>query len=144
MSDENTDVKKNASQDDEPELPMPWQQVQSAIWLIGLAILFWQDWFWPGILVLSAISGLTQALMWWVIKRRTEQRQATQRRTDWLPSKCPPLRRAAQRGDGAVDRRRQRQLPVLQCASEAGVTQPARIEWPPAHPQQSLATYPKS
>ncbi len=89
MSDENTDVKKNATQDDEPELPMPWQQVQSAIWLIGLAILFWQDWFWPGILVLSAISGLTHALMWWVIKRQAEQRQATQRRTDWLPSKCP-------------------------------------------------------
>ncbi len=31
----------------EPELPLPWKQVQSAIWLIGLAILFWQGWIWP-------------------------------------------------------------------------------------------------
>lgn len=74
---------------EEPELPLPWQQIQSAIWLIGLAILFWKGWFWPGILVLTAISGVSQALMQWYIQRQREQREAAQRRTDWLPSKCP-------------------------------------------------------
>jgi len=39
----------------------PWQTVQLAIWLFGLAILFSFDWIWPGILVLVAISALTQA-----------------------------------------------------------------------------------
>jgi len=48
---------------EEKELPGPWRQIQSAIWLIGLAILAWQGWWWPGILVLVAISGLTQALI---------------------------------------------------------------------------------
>lgn len=78
-----------AHEDDEPELPMPWKQVQAAIWLIGLAYLFWKGPFFPGILVLVAISGVTQALMQVVVKRQAEQRQQSQRRTDWLPAKCP-------------------------------------------------------
>ena len=48
-------------EDEEPELPFTWKQIQSAIWLIGLAVLFYTDKFWPGILVLVAISGLFQA-----------------------------------------------------------------------------------
>ena len=89
MSDESTEAKKQEKQGEEPELPLPWKQIQSAIWLIGLAILFWQGWIWPGILVLVAISGVSQALMQWYLTRQEEQRQATERRTDWLPSKCP-------------------------------------------------------
>ncbi|HRI57134.1 MAG TPA: hypothetical protein PK170_08570 [Anaerolineae bacterium] len=88
MSEEHTKAKRQ-TEDEEPELPLPWKQIQSAIWLIGLAILFWKGWFWPGILVLTAISGVSQALMQWTIQRQAEQRQATQRRADWLPSKCP-------------------------------------------------------
>jgi cytochrome c biogenesis protein ResB len=48
---------------EEPNLPGLYAAVQSAIWLIGLAILFWSDWWFPGILVLVAISGITQALL---------------------------------------------------------------------------------
>lgn len=80
----------------EPELPTPWKQIQAAIWLIGLAILFWQGWWWPGILVLVAISGVTQAVLQTYVKRQQEQQQAElerqqreQRRSDWLPAKCP-------------------------------------------------------
>ena len=47
----------------EKKLRGPWQSVQTAIWLIGLAILAWQDWWWPGILVLIAISILSQAMI---------------------------------------------------------------------------------
>jgi cytochrome c biogenesis protein ResB len=49
--------------DEEPNLPGLYAAVQSAIWLIGLAILFWTGWWFPGILVLVAISGITQALL---------------------------------------------------------------------------------
>ena len=87
MSENNTKAQDTSAE--EPELPLPWKQIQSAIWLIGLAILFWQGWIWPGILALIAISGVSQALMQWYIKRQEEQRQATQRRSEWLPSKCP-------------------------------------------------------
>jgi hypothetical protein len=47
----------------EPNLPGLYAAVQSAIWLIGLAILFATGWWFPGILVLVAISGVTQALL---------------------------------------------------------------------------------
>ena len=53
-------------------MPEHWKQVQSAVWLVGLAILAWQGWWWPGILVLVAISGLTQAL----IRRQVDKEEA--------------------------------------------------------------------
>ena len=74
---------------EEVELPIPWQRIQGAIWVIGLAILFWQGWIWPGILVLVGISGLFQGLVMLYLSRQREQQAMLQRREDWLPSKCP-------------------------------------------------------
>ncbi len=54
-------------------MPEHWEKVQTAVWLIGLAILAWQGWWWPGVLVLVAISGLTQALINRQVKKETEQ-----------------------------------------------------------------------
>jgi hypothetical protein len=45
------------------KLKGPWQTVHTVIWLIGLAILAWQDWWWPGILVLIAISMVAQVII---------------------------------------------------------------------------------
>jgi hypothetical protein len=80
----------------EPELPATWKQIQSAIWLIGLAILAWQNWWWPGILVLLAISGLVQAGIQMYLSRQSETQQETSQakdlakeRGEWLPSICP-------------------------------------------------------
>jgi hypothetical protein len=80
----------------EPELPATWKQIQSAIWLIGLAILAWQNWWWPGILVLVGISGLVQAGIQMYLSRQSEtQQEASQakdlakERGEWLPSICP-------------------------------------------------------
>jgi len=88
--------KKKKSKHDEDELPVPWAGVQSAIWLIGLAILFWQDWIWPGVLVLAAISALYQAGVQVYLARQTEAKQqatmAQQQvdgRANWLPDTCP-------------------------------------------------------
>lgn len=41
----------------------PGRAVHAAVWLIGLAILAIFDWWWPGILVLVAISGLYEAYL---------------------------------------------------------------------------------
>jgi hypothetical protein len=41
----------------------PWRNLHFAVWLIGLAILAWRDWWWPGILILVAISVLLEALI---------------------------------------------------------------------------------
>jgi len=45
------------------KLAEPWQSIHGAIWMIGLAILFWQGWFWPGILVLVGVSALLEGVM---------------------------------------------------------------------------------
>ena len=48
---------------EEPELPQLYAAVHSAIWLVGLAPLASQGWWFPGILILVAISGVAQALL---------------------------------------------------------------------------------
>jgi len=77
-------------QDEEgDDLPLPWAQIQSAIWLVGLAILFWQGWLWPGVLVLVAISGLVQAGMQLYLKRGEERMVLEATREAHLPEACP-------------------------------------------------------
>lgn len=85
-------VKDAGKRDEKQELPEHWKQLQTAIWLIGLAILAWKNWWWPGILVLVAISGVSQGLMSWYVGRQEEEKQAAaalETRKDWLPTKCP-------------------------------------------------------
>lgn len=48
---------------DKPKLTGPWRSIHGAIWLIGLAILFAKDWWWPGTLILVAVSGIVEALI---------------------------------------------------------------------------------
>ncbi len=84
------DTKKQES--DEIELPQPWKKVQSAIWLIGLAILFYTGWWMPGILVLVAISGLTQAGLKVLADRQAAQAQtaaAARAAALAVPANCP-------------------------------------------------------
>ncbi len=45
------------------QLVGPWRSIHAAVWLIGLAILFWTGDWWPGILVLIAISAIVEALI---------------------------------------------------------------------------------
>lgn len=92
MSDESTQTKKQETQDEEPELPLPWKQIQSAIWLIGLALLAWQGWWWPGILVLVAISGVTQAVLQSIARQNAASAQiaqTTRAAADAVPPNCP-------------------------------------------------------
>ncbi len=52
-----------SKQERKRKLVGPWRSLHGAVWLIGLAILFWKGWFWPGILVLIAISGILEAFL---------------------------------------------------------------------------------
>ena len=98
----------------ERELPPAWQRIQGAIWLLGIAFLMYTGWWWPGILVLVAISGLTQGGLQLYLERKDKEQaqieatQATQKPTQqqaaWLPSLCPncggPISAAAVRWTG--------------------------------------------
>ena len=52
-----------ARRDDHPKAKLtgPWRSVHGAIWLLGLAALAASGWWWPGILVLVALSTLAEA-----------------------------------------------------------------------------------
>ncbi len=41
----------------------PWRSLQVVIWLIGLYILASRGWWWPGILILVAISALYEGFL---------------------------------------------------------------------------------
>jgi hypothetical protein len=51
------------AKEEKPKLTGPWRSIHGAIWLIGLAVLAWKDWWWPGILILIAISGIAESLI---------------------------------------------------------------------------------
>jgi hypothetical protein len=79
------------------KLQGPWREIQGAIWLIGIAILFWQGWWWPGILVLIAISGIFEAIVRLVVKPAdletptipADVRQPEPFRAPVMPAKLP-------------------------------------------------------
>jgi hypothetical protein len=41
----------------------PWRSLHAAIWLIGIVLMISYNWWWPGILVLVAISGVYEAFL---------------------------------------------------------------------------------
>ncbi len=47
----------------EKKLTGPWRNLHGAVWMIGLAILAWKGWWFPGILVLVAISMVIEAVL---------------------------------------------------------------------------------
>lgn len=55
-------MSKNKNEEKQ-KLTGTWRSIHGAIWLLGLAVLAWQDWWWPGILVLIAISSIAEALI---------------------------------------------------------------------------------
>jgi hypothetical protein len=54
------DMSKN---ENKKKMVGPWRSVHAAIWLIGIALMISYNWWWPGILVLVAISGIFEALL---------------------------------------------------------------------------------
>jgi hypothetical protein len=40
-----------------------WHGFHGALWMIGLAVLAWQGWWWPGILILIGISTILESAL---------------------------------------------------------------------------------
>lgn len=94
--------------DRKKRLTGPWRNLHTAVWLIGIAILAWKSWWWPGILVLVAISMIIEELLPAIIPQAYEYdvpqaapppvlpvpaqpapAPAAQHRLDLLPTACP-------------------------------------------------------
>jgi hypothetical protein len=92
-------------QQSKQELVGPWRSIHAAVWLIGLAVLFYTGQWWPGILVLIAISGIVEAMIRRYAPSAVEEKQAMEpaaapavapaapapqeHRLELLPSICP-------------------------------------------------------
>ncbi len=62
-------TEKKEKNEPKRKLVGPWRRLHLAVWLIGLAFIAWRDWWWPGILVLFAISAVIEA---WLMRYRPE------------------------------------------------------------------------
>lgn len=40
----------------------PWKKIHGGIWLMGLALIAYFNWWWPGILVLIGASSIVEGL----------------------------------------------------------------------------------
>ena len=87
---------KKAKEEDEPELPLHWQKVQGAIWMIGIAILAITGWWWPGIMLVVAASALAEAGIRFYLSRQEEKvtsvaadEALAEKRVALLPEQCP-------------------------------------------------------
>lgn len=96
-----------SKEEKKPKLVGPWRNLHGAVWLIGLAILAWQDWWWPGILVLVALSMALEGVLMIVAPQAFEKEeqptavplpaatppvaapQAVEHRLELLPAVCP-------------------------------------------------------
>jgi hypothetical protein len=84
--------KVEKSEKEERELTGVYAAVHSAIWMIGLAVLFYTSNWFPGILILVAISGVAQALLQMLAKReeaKTEAAQQARQAALAVPATCP-------------------------------------------------------
>ncbi len=98
--------------DRKKRLAGPWRNLHTAVWLVGIAILAWKNWWWPGILVLVAISMILEEVLPAIVPQAYEYNQpqeaplpaippvpplteqlrpspAPQHRLDLLPTACP-------------------------------------------------------
>lgn len=89
--------------DQKQKLKGPWRTLHGAVWMIGLAILAWQNWWWPGILVLTAISLIIEALLQFYapqafepVKKPEAPPPATTPAVETTPSNVPPAEHRAE------------------------------------------------
>jgi hypothetical protein len=87
----------------EEKLTGPWRKLHGAVWLFGLAVLVYMNWWWSGILVLVGLSSLVEALILIAVPggaarsgndQRSTPRTASEQpdarhKTPILPHQCP-------------------------------------------------------
>ena len=39
------------------------EEIQGGLWLIGIAVIVWQGWYWPGLLILVGLSAMVEGAL---------------------------------------------------------------------------------
>lgn len=115
--------KDKRKKEEEAELIGPWRSIHGAIWLIGLAILFWKGWWWPGILVLIAFSGIAESLIRQYIPDAVAKTIQPPVPPMSLMPAIPPIQRADPPSEHRLDL-----LPTT-CPSCGGPTRGHEVKW---------------
>jgi hypothetical protein len=69
------------------ELVGPWRSLHLVIWLLGLYILGSNNWWWPGILILMAISAIYEGLLQRFLPNAYEEQATVEAvKTESIPS----------------------------------------------------------
>lgn len=74
-----------------PRMARPFHSLHGAIWMIGLAILFINGWWWPGILILIGIGILLEGLSAGFTSQSLDDTDRPEVPSP-LPPASPPLR----------------------------------------------------
>ena len=107
----------------------PWRNLHASVWLIGLAILAWRDWWWPGILVLVAISIVIEGLLKQVAPQafeKDEQVMLPQPQSIVPPS--PPSAPTASPSTPSAPKHRLELLPSV-CPNCGGPIRGHEVKW---------------
>ena len=80
---------------------LPWLPIQAVIWVVGLALLFWQGGSLWGFVILIAVSAGAQFLINADARRRVAKQGSTKR---LLPQQPPVLRRGAVHRRSSLDK----------------------------------------
>ncbi len=97
----------------------PWRNLHGAVWVIGLAILAWKDWWWPGIMVLIAISLVIEAILMQVAPQAFETEEAVSSPSSTSSSPAPAA---------AVAEHRLELLPTI-CPNCGGPIRGHEVKW---------------
>ncbi len=115
----------------EKELTGPWRNIHGAVWLIGLAILAWKGWWFPGILVLVAISMVLEAVLMAVVPGayQNEESEADEDEDrEKVVSRSAPAPAAAPAAAPAVDGHPYDRLPIT-CPKCGGPVRGNEVKW---------------
>lgn len=108
----------------------PWRTIHGAIWLIGLAILFWKGWFWPGILVLVAISAIAEAVIQIAVPSATVQEvQPEEEAFEPSPAVNAPPVNVAPTAAAVVEPERRADLLPAKCPTCGGPVSGDDVKW---------------
>jgi hypothetical protein len=105
----------------------PWRTIHGALWLIGLAILAWQDWWWPGILVLVALSVLLEVLLKRIAPQDFEEELQPAPEPQQLPEQQPASPATSTPPTPAVEHRLE--LLPSECPKCSGPIRGHEVKW---------------
>ena len=104
------------------ELSQPWRLIQGAVWLVGLAILFFTGRWWPGILILVAVTAVLEAVI------RLTVPDVVEPPTPKEPAKSEPVSPAASVADPPEPQHRADLLPA-ECSKCGAPASGHQVRW---------------